>query len=348
MTDAGVDSILTRVDRLPDGRWLALASKFLSGAPVGHAPQYGRRKDDPNDRVNHENRRELRGMYAIAAWVNHFDLKQHQTLDMWVEEDGRHYLVHNLLDFASTLGSGASGPMPRYGYEFGFDLKAIAGRTATLGLKEDRWRRLSMDHGFSEVGYLEWTEFEPDNFRTLQPTWWFGNRTPRDNYWGAKIVGAFRDEHIEAIVDEAGYIDPGAADYVKSALRIRRDMIVRFFFEQTPPLDFFRPDGDGLRFEDLGLRYEVFDAGKTRYRFRCAAVDSDRSAAKGSRGEWVALSARRVNFASGPAAVALAAAPAGSHPFLAIELQVDRGGGWSESVTAYVGRRSGNVVAVDR
>ena len=254
--------MLARVGRLDDGRWVALASKFLSGKPLGPAPQHGRRKDDPNDRVNHENRRELRGLYAIAAWINHFDLKQHQTLDMYVEDGGRRYVEHNLLDFASTLGAGAgvTGPVRRYGYEFGFDLGAITSRTVTLGFREDRWRRLERDHGFSEVGYFEWKEFKPDVFRTLQPNWWFANRTPRDNYWGAKIVGAFRDEHIDAIVDAGQYIEPGAAAYVKKALRIRRDTIVRFFFDQTPPLDFFRPDGAALVFEDLGLRYEVYDA----------------------------------------------------------------------------------------
>jgi hypothetical protein len=348
MTEADVDTVLARAERLDDGRWVALSSKFLSGTPLGPTPQHGRRKDDPNDRVNHENRRELRGMYPIAAWINHFDLKQHQTLDMYVGDEGEGYVVHNLLDFASTLGGGATGPVRRYGYEFGFDLRAVMKRTATLGLHEDGWRRLELAHGYDEVGYFEWEEFHPGNFRTLQPNWWFANRTPRDEYWGAKIVGAFRDEHIAAIVDAAQYIDPGAAAYVEKALRIRRDMIVRYFFDRVPPLDFFRPVDGVLRFADLGLRYEVYDAEGTRYRYRCSVVDADRSAAGGSRGEWVDLGTTAVDLAAGPVEAAMAVAPGASHPFVAIELAVSRGDGWSGPVVVYVARRSGRVVAVDR
>ena len=86
MTEADVDTLLSRVMPLPDGSYPAAASRFLPGRPLGPFDWKGRRDDDPTDRVNHENRRELRGLRMICAWIAHFDMKQHNTLDMWVEE----------------------------------------------------------------------------------------------------------------------------------------------------------------------------------------------------------------------------------------------------------------------
>ncbi|MCA9729787.1 MAG: hypothetical protein KC729_19040, partial [Candidatus Eisenbacteria bacterium] len=80
MTEADLDDILGRVDRLPDGRWFAISSKFLSGKPVGPFNYYGTRADDPNDRIPHEDRRELRGLEVFCAWLNHYDTKQLNTL----------------------------------------------------------------------------------------------------------------------------------------------------------------------------------------------------------------------------------------------------------------------------
>jgi hypothetical protein len=53
--------ILARIPRLPDEKVRALASRWLEGRPVGPGPYFGRRDDDPNDRVPHEDRRDLVG-----------------------------------------------------------------------------------------------------------------------------------------------------------------------------------------------------------------------------------------------------------------------------------------------
>jgi hypothetical protein len=345
MTEADVDTILARVERLPDGAYLALASKFVSGEPLGPFPYLGRRKDDPNDRVDHENRRELRGLYVLAAWINHFDTKQHNSLDAYVEEGGARFVKHYLIDFASTLGAGAAGVNPRYGYEFGFDLVAVLRRSLTLGLVEDRWRTRTRDPGLAEVGYFNSEGFEPGKFRPLQPNHAFANTTDRDGYWGAKIVAAFRDAHIDAIVAEAGYRDARAAALVARVLRENRDVIARHFFDRVPPLDFFVLRGERLVFRDLGVDYAVYPGTRARYRARAAAVAADRKPDGGGWSQWVKLTLPELALPGGAVAASLERS---QRPFLAVEVQVDRGSGWSDGVTAYVARGSARVVAVDR
>ena len=63
----------------------------------------GVRDDDPNDTVPHEHRRELRGLRVFAAWLNHTDMKEDNTLDMFVEEGGRHFVKHHLVDFGEAF-----------------------------------------------------------------------------------------------------------------------------------------------------------------------------------------------------------------------------------------------------
>jgi hypothetical protein len=81
-------------------------ARRFRGKPIGRIRFYGTRPDDPNDIVEHEHRRELRGYGVFAAWLNHVDAKAINSLDTLVTEKGRSYVRHNLIDFGSSLGSG--------------------------------------------------------------------------------------------------------------------------------------------------------------------------------------------------------------------------------------------------
>jgi hypothetical protein len=219
MTAEDLDAILARVDQASPGEYLAIASRFLDGTPLGPFDYKGRRRDDPNDRIDHEHRRELRGLRLFAAWLNHFDSKQQNSLDMLVEEDGRRFVRHHLIDFASTLGSGARGPSEKYGWEYGLDGPAILGRVLTLGLVEDEWRRARRPEGIPEVGFFDAERFDPMAFDPLLPNTAFAHMTDRDGYWAAKILTAFTDEHLAAICAGARYANPSGCHTPPTNLR---------------------------------------------------------------------------------------------------------------------------------
>src|SRR5438132_451768 len=68
--------------------------------------------------------------------INDWDLKEAQSLDMYVGEDGRKFLRHYLLDFGSSLGADDK-PMEYYhGREYGLDLRSITKEIFSLGLYE--------------------------------------------------------------------------------------------------------------------------------------------------------------------------------------------------------------------
>jgi hypothetical protein len=67
MTRNDLDVALEMVARRADGSYRGLASHYIRGVPKGYFPYWGVRKDDPNDVIPHELRRELRGFRVIAS-----------------------------------------------------------------------------------------------------------------------------------------------------------------------------------------------------------------------------------------------------------------------------------------
>lgn len=359
MTDADLDEILARGDTIAPGRYLAISSKFLSGKPLGPFDYQGRREDDPNDHVRHEHRRELRGLRLFAAWLHHFDSKQHNSLDMLVEEDGVTFVRHYLIDFASTLGAGANGPKPKYGREYGLDLPQILARTLAVGFHEDDWRRVEAelpppDLG-TKVGYFDVDRFDPKGFKPLLPNPAFASLTDRDGYWAAKIIAAFTDAHLEAIGEGIRSPDPAVTNYLIQQLKGRRDIIAREWFTRVAPLDEFQvtsgATGRQLQACDLGVRRKVWGTKERKWSVRAAAVNADREA--GAWSSWAPVEVDDEGRMAIPLNAAFVEGAAAEHstaarPFLAFEFRVATGGEESPPVRVFLARESGRIVEIKR
>ena len=222
-----VDEALRGVPKAPDSTYRAVASRFIKGTPLGEWEFRGRRPDDPEDLIPHQHRREVRGLYAIAAWLNHTDGSARNTLDMWVTDGGRSFVRHHLLDFSGCLGS-ASIDRQSYanGLEHFVDYGRIAKSLVTLGLQPFRWES-TVDPHLPAVGFFESSVFRPRNWKPFLPNPAFDERTRRDERWGARIVAAFSDEMIQAAVALGRYSDPRAEEYITRTLIERRDKIAR-------------------------------------------------------------------------------------------------------------------------
>jgi len=254
-TDNDLTKLLERGHREADGRQYCLGSFFLSGTPIGPIDFRERRKDDPNDWYTHRRRRELRGLYVIASWLNHWDSKDQQSLDMFEEKaDSLGTVRHHLLDMASTLGGAAEGPKAlKKGYEQAVDFGWIGRRIVTFGFLVEPWRRAKQETGIPSVGNFESAEFDPGDFRSMLSNPAFRERLDGDGYWGAKIVASFSNDQIQAAIDAAGYEDPRARDYLLKTLIERRDKIMRYWFGRVAPLDFFHIKDGALNFRDLAV-----------------------------------------------------------------------------------------------
>jgi hypothetical protein len=227
MTGAFIDTLLAHVYRDPDGGYRAVASRFIAGKPLGEFEYSGRRKDDPEDLIPHELRRELRGLWTINSWVHHDDCASRNTLDMWVTDGGRSFVRHHLIDFNGILGAASIDKHSyRSGAEYLLDYGVAFKNTVTAGLIPGRWESY-VDPRMPSVGYYESKTFDPAGWRPFLPNPAFDERTLRDIRWGAKIVAGFSDELIRAAVHQGKLSDPRAEDYLVRTIIERRDLIVR-------------------------------------------------------------------------------------------------------------------------
>jgi hypothetical protein len=262
MTRRDLDEILLRAPRMRGGKIRALASSQIAGRPLGQFRYHGLRKDDPNDIVPHEDRRDLRGLSIFCAWLDHDDSRAINTLDVLVEEKGIPYVRHYLIDFGSTLGSASTGPnSPRSGGEYLFAWEQVVKRTFALGLVVPWWARAKYP-GMPSVGRFESDVFDPLRWVPEYPNPAFENRLPDDEFWAAKQVMAFTDEEIRAVVKMGEYSDPAAEQYVVETLIARRDKIGRAFLNRVLPLDKFQVRDSRLVFEDLAARHGIGSAGQ--------------------------------------------------------------------------------------
>ena len=273
MKEEDIQLALEKAHQTPEGTYRVVASKRLSGTPVGPFKYSGTRGDDGNDHVPHSHRREMRGYKIVAAWLNNVDSKAKNTLDMYVEEDGKRFVKHYILDFATSLGAGGNGPASAArGAHGAADFGNMIFRALTLGLYVEPYEKKLGSKFSPSVGYFDSELYNPGNFAFIIPNPAFVRATELDAFWGAKLVMSFTDEDIRAIVETGEYTNKSDEDHVVQTLIERRDKTGRYWFKKINPLDNFRLDPAtnskvAIAFDDLAVKYGFAIAEQTTYRY---------------------------------------------------------------------------------
>jgi hypothetical protein len=273
LTQQAIDKMLEPQPKDSNGVYRALASRWIAGDLVGPFNYKGTRTDDPNDIVSHEDRRELRGLRVFAAWLNHTDVKQKNTMDAIVTENGRRYLKHYLIDFGSTLGSdGNNQKNPWRGHVYPISPKMAFIQSVTLGLYVPRWMRADYPE-LQGVGAFEADAFDPESWIPDYPNPAFLMMDEEDAFWAAKQVIKFSDEDIRAIVETGELTDKRAVDWITESIIKRRDQIAHTWLSKSLPLDGFRVESGTLVFDDLSSKYHLFQPHT--YEVHWSSYDND-------------------------------------------------------------------------
>ena len=270
--EADLKEMLADVMHEPDGRLRVMASHIIPGKALGGHTNEGRRRDDPNDVIPHERRRDLRGSRAFFAWLDHPDVKENNTLDVWVEDPsmpGRHYVKHYLLDFGKALGVMAYANHDlRRGVEYAADFAPSWGSLVTFGLWSRPYESRELPP-YDGLGLYDVANYDPARWRPQTPSYVPLLAADRvDWFWGAKILMRFTKEQLRAAVETGQLTDPRAATYLVDMLVARQRATAQYAFSRVSPLDNFaiQPTGS-LCFDDLVRTYGLSDR-ETHYRFR--------------------------------------------------------------------------------
>lgn len=275
--------------RLEDGRLRATSSLFLPGRPIGPWRYEGTRSDDPNDVVAHEDRRELRGGYVLAAWLNHFDSREQNTLAIWHDEDGVNgYVEHYYIDFGDTLGSiwPIEGITRRLGHSAYFDAGHVFQDFLTLGLIPRPWNNVRTDSASPTFGYFDSYRFRPDSWRPGYANPAFDRASERDKAWMARIIAEFRPSDVRAVIDEAHFADTETAEDLYRILMQRRQQVLRRYFSKLSPLTRARveehADGARLCMDDLAIQVGLQESAARPYYSQSWTLDGEVLIAQGA------------------------------------------------------------------
>jgi hypothetical protein len=252
------------------------ASRWLPGRPIGPFTYAGMREDDPNDVIPHQHRRDLRGAKLIAAWLNHFDSREQNSMNVWLAANDSDpdstpgHIRHYYLDFGDCFGSEWEWEMlsKRLGHAYYLDVGYVTEDFLTLGLIERPWDRAKKTPGIEIFGYYSARDFRPELWRGGYPNPAFTEMTERDGAWAARIIARFTPEHLRAIVKSANLSNPRHSAYLLDTLIRRQHAILQRYFATLSPLAGFELAGSRFCALDLARSSAAFAGQRFSYSAR--------------------------------------------------------------------------------
>lgn len=248
-----------------------VSSQWLEGKPIGPYTYDGTRSDDPNDVIAHEDRRELRGARLVAAWLNHFDSREQNTLDVFVSDknagNGKGFVRHYIIDLGDCFGSvwSVDAISRQFGHAYLFDASYVAEDFVTLGAFRRPWENARRTGGV--FNYFSARDFDPESWRGEYPNPAFGRMAEADGAWMARILAHFRNDLVAAVV-RVGAFDEPHTRYLTETLIARRDAILRRYLTRLSPLSRLGVQGDELCGRDLARMAGVVPREPISYRAR--------------------------------------------------------------------------------
>ena len=263
-----------------NGRVRVSASAWLPGYALGPFRESGTRDDDANDVVPHEDRRELRALRVLAAWIDRTDAREANSFDTWMADDRAEpasspgHVVHYQFDVSEAFG----GDWPwapaelqrRIGMSYLIDWGDIASSFFSLGIPVRPWEDLTPKEGHEIFGYYRLEGFDPEAWKNEYPNVAFGRMTERDAAWMARILARFTPEMLHALAVMGQFSDPTNTDWLEHVMSGRLDRVLaRYLLRLSPIADVRVVSGDQLCGVDLaewrGVRPE--SAFRDRARF---------------------------------------------------------------------------------
>jgi len=263
LTSQDLDAMLARLPQAREGdRYRALVSRFLDGVPRGGFSLRGVNPHDANDRIAHEDRRSLRALRVFGAWLGHVDLKEDNTLDLYVGKPGAGHLRHYLVDFDGCLGGyWAARHEDRIGYAYDFDWRELLGGIPAFGLHVRPYEDLPPP-AHPEVGQFSAFAYDPARWRANYTNDQVLACGPADAFWAGTVLARLDDETVAAAVPAGRFRDPAAAAELIRVLQERRRLTLRWALTRvSPAVDL------AARADAGGFRVDAADA--------CARADLD-------------------------------------------------------------------------
>lgn len=236
--------LLARVRRETDGSLRAVATRLRDEVPLGPFRYHATRPGDPNDFVDHALRRELRGLRAVAAWLNLTGITGQIPEDAF--DPGARVVRHRLGGLGGglrgALGStriGAPKPLSA-GFVSVLSLPRVLAQLVTLGNLPRPWarlraRRARLVRKWPGVGWLPVAAFHPRQWRPRLENPAFALADAQDLHWAARRIARLSPRLLRRIVEET-FGPAGERRRLLGVLLARRREVLRAYLPLRAPL----------------------------------------------------------------------------------------------------------------
>lgn len=251
------------------------ASSWVNGENVGPFRYGGTRHDDPNDVIEHQDRRELRGSRLIAAWIDHTDAREGNSLDTWIADrkdlpdSSPGHIVHYMLDTGESLGprwKTYEEITRRAGYGYVFDWGVFASDFGAFGIPTHPWDYVQKTPGYELFFYFNVRDFVPDQWVMEYANTAFSRMTERDGAWMARILARFTPEMVHGLAEIGRFTNPLNTEYLAKVLEGRLERILeRYLTRLSSIADVRMKDADRLCGFDLAEWRRVRAVEQFRY-----------------------------------------------------------------------------------
>jgi hypothetical protein len=261
---AELEAFLEAAPSTRDGKVRVSAVRWPPGIDAGRTPDAGQNADDANDTVAHEDRRTLRALRVLAAWLGQDRLLPHAIRDVYVGTPGRGFLQHHVVFFDGALGADAVvNERPEQRDEL--TLLLTLGFAPAPELPPTQRRFLAVGAFGPSV--------DPARVRPGLPFAPAERLTPADAYWIAKRIGMIPRAVIDEAVAGARYADVATSRWLARTLDERRRSLYEHGFALVTPLDVVGVRGSALHLRDRAAEVGLELARDARYLVSLHAED---------------------------------------------------------------------------
>jgi len=213
-------------------RRIFLATQWPLGLDIGVTVPRGRRSDDPNDRIRHENRRTLRALLPVGSWLDIGGVGVGSTRDAYVGRPGEGYVQHFYTRSSASLGSRRALSGQPYESAAGVVAGSPLLNLFTLGLYSK-----GINQSRAPDARLLIASPAASDFVISTPYEPFDELRPDDVYWATKRIASISDQTLIRAIQGSG-LPLAEQQRINTTLRARVLQLVEVSLKLVTPVEY--------------------------------------------------------------------------------------------------------------
>ena len=254
------------------------ATRWPNGKDLGPTPIVTTRGDDPNDNIDHLDRRTLRALHVVCGWLGIKRLRPRMLRDVYVGRSPKGHVEHQIVGLDGALGVDDYIDAVKWANDPDRQDSNFFLRVFSMGLSP-KAPSIMPQTRWPSVGLIT-ERLLPAEHDTSPPFEPFDRMSAADVYWATKRIAAIPQSSIARAI-MAARLEPDAQNWLLQILHMRRAAVVAYGYDRVTPLEVvtIKPRGAErpafVELADLAITAGVMKASKTSYQVRFLASDGD-------------------------------------------------------------------------